>query len=99
VSPYPPETGVVASGVPKGVTFLAARSDTRPRSSCSAFAATGTAAQGGKPMVSITGGALLEVQLFALLIAFPTDGERFISLTQAGRVLLRNYILKWSPRS
>jgi hypothetical protein len=85
-SPYPPETGVAASAAPKGVTFLAARSDTRPRSSCSSFAATGTATQGGKPMVSITGGALLEVQLFALLIAFPTDGERFISLTQAGRV-------------
>jgi hypothetical protein len=84
--PYPDETGVVASPAPKGLTFLAARSDTRPRSSCSSFAATGTATQDGKPMVSITGGALLEVQLFALIIAFPTDGERFVSLTQAGRV-------------
>jgi hypothetical protein len=85
--PYPEETGITASADSIGSILLAtARSDTRPRSSCSSFAATRTATSDGKSMVSITGGALLEVQLFVLLIAFPDEGHRFISLTQAGRV-------------
>lgn len=84
---YPPETGVVASAASRSGTVLAAaRADTRPRSSCSSFAATGTATWGHKPMVSITGGALLEVVNYVVLIAFPTDGERFVSLTDAGRI-------------
>jgi len=85
--PYPAETGVVAAAPSKSSTLLAAaRTDIRPRSSCTAFAATGTATQGGKPMVSITGGAMLEVVNYVVLIAFPTDGERFVALTDAGRI-------------
>jgi hypothetical protein len=37
-------------------------------------------------MVSITGGAMLEVVNYVILIAFPKDGERFIALTDAGRI-------------
>jgi hypothetical protein len=84
---YPPETGVVAAAPSKNSTLLAAaRTDTRPRSSCTAFAATGNATQGHQPMVSITGGAFLEVTKYVVLIAFPTDGERFVALTDAGRI-------------
>jgi hypothetical protein len=85
--PYPPETGVVAAAPSKNSTLLAAaRTDTRPRSSCTAFAASGNATPGGVPMVSITGGAMLEVVNYVILIAFPKDGERFIALTDAGRI-------------
>ena len=85
--PYPPETGVVAAKPSKNSTLLAAaRTDTRPRSSCTAFAASGNATPGGVPMVSITGGAMLEVVNYVILIAFPKDGERFIALTDAGRI-------------
>jgi hypothetical protein len=85
--PYPPETGVVAVAPSKSSTLLAAaHTDTRPRSSCTAFAATGTATPGGVPMVSITGGAMLEVVSYVILIAFPTRGERFVALTDAGRI-------------
>jgi len=85
--PYPEETGVVAAVPNKNSTLLAvARTDTRPRSSCTAFAATGNATQGREPMVSITGGAMLEVVNYVILIAFPKDGERFIALTDAGRI-------------
>ena len=85
--PYPPETGVVAAAPSKDSTFLAtARTGTRPRSSCTAFAATGNTTQGREPMVSITGGAMLEVVNYVILIAFPTDGERFIALTDSGRI-------------
>jgi hypothetical protein len=85
--PYPAETGVVAAVPNKNSTLLAvARTDTRPRSSCTAFAATGNATQGREPMVSITGGAMLEVVNYVILIAFPKDGERFIALTDAGRI-------------
>jgi hypothetical protein len=85
--PYPEETGVKAAVTSKNSTLLAtARTDTRPRSSCTAFAATGNATQGHAPMVSITGGAMLEVVNYVILIAFPTDGERFIALTDAGRI-------------
>jgi hypothetical protein len=85
--PYPAETGVVAAAPSKSSTLLAAaRTDTRPRSSCTAFAASGNATQGHAPMVSITGGAMLEVVNYVILIAFPTDGERFIALTDAGRI-------------
>jgi hypothetical protein len=84
---YPPETGVVAVAPSKNSTLLAAaRTDIRPRSSCTAFTATGTATPGGVPMVSITGGAMLEVTKYVILIAFPKDGERFIALTDAGRI-------------
>jgi len=85
--PYPPETGVVAAAPSKNSTLLAAaRTDIRPRSSCTAFAASGNATQGYAPMVSITGGAMLEVVNYVILVAFPTDGERFVSLTDAGRI-------------
>jgi hypothetical protein len=85
--PYPDETGVVAAVRSKESTLLAAAgTNTRPRSSCTAFAASGNATQGHVPMVSITGGAMLEVVNYVILIAFPTDGERFIALTDAGRI-------------
>jgi hypothetical protein len=84
---YPPETGVTAAAPSKKSTLLAAaRTDIRPRSSCTAFAATGDATHGGVPMVSITGGAMLEVTKYVILIAFPTHGERFVALTDAGRI-------------
>jgi hypothetical protein len=86
--PYPAETGVVAAAPSKKSTLLAAaRTDIRPRSSCTAFAASGNATtRGHEPMVSITGGAMLEVVNYVILIAFPTDGERFVALTDAGRI-------------
>jgi hypothetical protein len=85
--PYPEETGVEAAATSKNSTLLAtARTDIRPRSSCTAFAATGNATPRGVPMVSITGGAMLEVVNYVILIAFPTDGERFVALTDAGRI-------------
>jgi hypothetical protein len=37
-------------------------------------------------MVSITGGAFLEVTKYVVLVAFPTEGERFVALTDAGRI-------------
>jgi hypothetical protein len=85
--PYPLETGVVAAAPSKSPTLQAAApTDIRPRSSCTAFAATGTATLGGVPMVSITGGAFLEVTKYVILISFPTKGERFVALTDAGRI-------------
>jgi hypothetical protein len=85
--PYPAETGVVASPTDMKANLLAReRVDAKPISSCTAFAAERTAAQGGKPIVSITGGAFLEVKNYVVLIAFPADGERFVTLTNAGRV-------------
>lgn len=84
--PYPPETGVVAAAQSKRSTSLAGvRNDIWPKSSCTAFAATGTAT-GGVPMVSITGGAMLEVTKYVILIAFPKLGNRFVALTDAGRI-------------
>ncbi len=85
--PYPVETGVTASAAGKNPTVLAAaRAGGHPTTLCSSFAATGGATRGGKPMVSITVGALLAVKNAIILVAFPTDGEPFVSLTLAGRV-------------
>jgi len=87
--PYPPETGVkwTASLSVKGSKLLAkGRTDTTRMSSCTSFAATGTATEGGVPMVSITGGGIDQTTAFVILVAFPTDGNQFISLTTAGRV-------------
>jgi hypothetical protein len=85
--PYPEETGVLASAAPSGLTFrVAARSDTQAMSSCTAFAATGSATPGGVPMVSLTLGFFVEITQYVILVAFPTDGERFINLTEAGKV-------------
>jgi hypothetical protein len=86
--PYPPETGVTPCGVAsKSQNLLAkGRTNTKPVSSCTSLAATGNATQGGIPMVSITGGATLDTPQYLILIAFPSEGQQFISLTQAGRV-------------
>lgn len=85
--PYPAETGVVASVPSKSSMLLAAaRTDARPRSSCTAFAATGSATKGGVPMVSLTLGFFQEIKQYVILVAFPAEGERFINLTEAGKV-------------
>jgi hypothetical protein len=85
--PYPAETGVKAAATSKNSTLLAAaRTDIRPRSSCTAFAATGSATPGGVPMVSLTLGFFSEITQYVILVAFPTHGERFINLTMAGKV-------------
>jgi len=85
--PYPAETGVTAFVPSKSKKLLAkGRTNTQPVSSCTSFAATGTATLRGVPMVSITGGATLDTPQYLILIAFPSEGEQFISLTQAGRV-------------
>jgi hypothetical protein len=84
---YPEETGIVTSTPEKKANLLwRKRADTKPMSSCTAFAAEPTAAQDGMPVVSITGGAFTEVKNYVILIAFPEDGERFVTLTYAGRV-------------
>jgi hypothetical protein len=82
---YPAETGVLAAAT-KATRLAALRNDIRPKSSCTAFAATGSATASGIPMVSITGGAMLEVVNYVILVAFPTEGERFVALTDAGRI-------------
>jgi hypothetical protein len=87
---YPVETGVTASAVPmidKNVkVFAKTRTNALPISSCSAFAATKSATKDGKAMVSITGGAFLEVTNYVILVAFPAEGEQFVTLTYAGRI-------------
>ena len=85
-APYPAETGVTAFVPGRGSSLLAkGRTDTKPVSSCTSFAATGNAT-GGVPMVSITGGATLDTPQYVVLVAFPTDGQQFVSLAEAGRV-------------
>ncbi len=85
--PYPSETGVVASLTTKKPSLLAkGRTDTRAVASCTSFAAAGSATQGHEPMVSLTTGFVAEVKLYVVLVAFPNEGERFIGLTEAGRV-------------
>jgi hypothetical protein len=84
---YPEETGVVASLPNRGLSLLAKeRTDTRAAASCTAFAATGGATQGGVPMVSLTLGFISDIKQYITLIAFPTEGYPFISLTMAGKV-------------
>jgi hypothetical protein len=85
--PYPEETGVVAAAPGKSsVVSARARTSTQAASSCSAFAATGSATPGGVPMVSLTLGFISEITKYVILVAFPNDGERFINLTMAGKV-------------
>jgi hypothetical protein len=84
---YPAETGVVASLPNKGSNLLAkGRTDIRPVASCTSFAATGSATEGHEPMVSLTTGFIPEIKQFVVLFAFPTEGQRFVNLTMAGRV-------------
>jgi hypothetical protein len=85
--PYPAETQV-AGYAPSKSSLLAAkeRTNTQAVSSCTAFAATGSATHGGVPMVSLTLGFFSEITQYVILVAFPTDGERFINLTMAGKV-------------
>jgi hypothetical protein len=85
--PYPEETNV-ASYTPSKSSVLSARerTNTQAVSSCTAFAATGSATPGGVPMVSLTLGFFSEITQYVILIAFPTHGERFINLTMAGKV-------------
>jgi hypothetical protein len=54
---------------------------------CSAFAATSTATTDGKPLVSISSGmdGGGDVNANVILLAFPTEGNSFISLPHAGR--------------
>jgi hypothetical protein len=85
--PYPAETDVTAF-VPGGGSNLLAegRTNTQAMSSCTAFAATGSATPDGAPMVTLTLGFFEEITQYVILVAFPTDGERFINLTMAGKV-------------
>ncbi len=84
---YPAETGVVASAAARNRPVLAkGRTNTQPMASCSALAATGKATADGKPMVSLTLGFMSDIKAYVVLVAFPTDGERFINLTMAGKV-------------
>jgi hypothetical protein len=89
-APYPDETGVVALSTVTPSMRLArlakGRQDTKPISSCSSFAATRSATPDGQAFVTITGGAFLEVTNYVILVAFPSEGQRFISLAYAGRV-------------
>jgi len=62
------------------------RTSPRPISSCSAFAATKSKTPDGEAMVTITGGAFTELTNYVILVAYPSDGERFIALTYAGRI-------------
>jgi hypothetical protein len=85
--PYPAETNVTAFVSSKGSRLSArGRTSTQAVSSCTAFAATGSATQGGVPMVSLTLGFLSDIKHYVILVAFPTDGERFVNLTVAGKV-------------
>jgi len=87
--PYPAETGVTpdCNGVASKSQKLLAKGRTNTQSNlCTSFAATRNATQGGVPMVSITGGATLDTPQYVILIAFPSEGEQFISLAEAGRV-------------
>jgi hypothetical protein len=87
---YPTETRVTASAVSKpnknAKVLAKARTNAIPISSCSSFAATHSATRDGQAMVSITGGAFLEVTNYVILVAFPTEGEQFVALTYAGRI-------------
>jgi len=85
--PYPAETQV-AGPAPSKSSLLAAkeRTNTQAVASCTAFAATDSATPGGVPMVSLTLGFFAEITQYVILVAFPTDGERFINLTMAGKV-------------
>ncbi|MBP1628653.1 MAG: hypothetical protein H6Q00_3128 [Holophagaceae bacterium] len=87
---YPAETGVVGAKTiamsKEAMRQAKKRRDTRPISACSAFAATKSKTPDGEAMVTITGGAFLELTDYVILVAYPTDGERFITLTYAGRI-------------
>jgi len=85
--PYPAETHV-AGYAPSKSSLLSAkeRTNTQAVSSCTAFAATDSATPGGAPMVSLTLGFFSEITQYVILVAFPTDGERFVNLTMAGKV-------------
>lgn len=85
--PYPAETQVTAyAPSDRSVLSAKARTNTQAASSCTAFAATGSATPGGVPMVSLTLGFFSEITQYVILVAFPTDGERFVNLTMAGKV-------------
>ncbi len=85
--PYPAETQVAAyAPSERSVLSAKARTNTQAVSSCTAFAATGSATPGGVPMVSLTLGFFSEITQYVILVAFPTDGERFVNLTMAGKV-------------
>jgi len=85
--PYPAETQVAAyAPSERSVLSAKARTNTQAVSSCTAFAATGSATPGGVPMVSLTLGFFWQITQYVILVAFPTDGERFVNLTMAGKV-------------
>ena len=84
---YPAETNVTAFVPSKSSSLFAkGRTSTQAMSSCTAFAATGTATKGGVPMVSLTLGFISDIKQYVILFAFPNDGERFVNLTVAGKV-------------
>ena len=84
---YPSETGVTAF-MPGKKSILTAkgRTDTQTLASCTSFAATGSATR-GEPMVSLTLGFISDIKLYVILVAYPNDGEPFINLTVAGKVV------------
>jgi hypothetical protein len=85
--PYPAETQVAGyAPSERSVLSARARTNTQAISSCTAFAATGSATFGGVPMVSLTLGFFSQVTRYVILVAFPTEGERFVNLTMAGKV-------------
>jgi len=85
--PYPDEAQVASYTPSKSpVLWARERANTQAVASCTAFAATGSATPGGVPMVSLTLGFFSEITQYIILVAFPSDGERFINLTMAGKV-------------
>ncbi len=84
---YPAETQVAGyAPSERSVLSARARTNTQAMSSCTAFAATGSATPGSVPMVSLTLGFFWQITQYVILVAFPTDGERFVNLTMAGKV-------------
>ena len=78
--PYPAGTHV-ASSKSNNSSMLTAkkRTNTQAMASCTSFAATGNATPGGVPMVSLTLGFIEEITKYVVLVAFPSEGERFIN--------------------
>lgn len=77
--PYPEETGI---SLPDA-SAEAARTDIH---SCTAFAAEGTATPDGAPIVGVTKMITAEKVNSVVLVAFPTEGNAFVSNPMAGSV-------------
>lgn len=78
--PYPPEARIKTKKS-TSPTFEGEQADM-----CSSFAALGSPT-GGKAVVTITAGADSEVDAQVILIAFPSEGNKFISFPFTGEVI------------